>query len=174
MKLISKATWAYGIFLVISASFLQQIFFFLNKILGEYTVGFCFFCLLIIFIFILIYQAIKNNHTGDKLTLLLSLIIFSVILISVQRFFAERAHVIMYGFLGYWAIKDVCKAKPEKIKAIIYASFFTLLINISDEIFQAILPYRVGELQDILTNYLSSAIGIMFYFTLNRQQTTDH
>lgn len=166
--MFSKTTYIYGFFLILAASFLQQVLTFLNKIFGENNIKTIFYLICLVGVCFLFFQVLKN-HLGFKYILIIvTTIIFSGFLISIQPFFGEKTHVILYGILGYIAIQDIYKKNIGTFRALLYTGYFTFFISFLDETFQAILPYRVGEIRDVLTNMLSIGTGILLYCGLHR------
>ena len=166
--MISKTTYIYGFFLVLAASFLQQVLTFANKIFGENNIKIIFYLMCLIGVCFLLFRIINNHLDFKHILVIVTTLTFSWFLISVQQFFGEKTHVILYGILGYITIQDIYKKNIGTFRALLYTGCFTFLISFLDEIFQAILPYRVGEVRDILTNILSIGVGISVYFGLKR------
>ena len=88
------------------------------------------------------------------------------ILITFQKIFAEKTHFIMYGILGYLAMKDSYNYFSNITKSILLSILFTLAISTGDEIFQGILPYRVGSISDICINFIGGSLGISTFINL--------
>ncbi len=169
MKGFSKITVGFGIYIIISASFMRQINDVLTKVFGKEAVRASFFVLffLIIALYIgyIIYKRIPVYRIG------LSLLGFGLayLLISWQPFFAEKLHIVEYGILGYLALKDLFGMDRGISGNIIYALCFVALIGSLDEGFQWILPYRVFEVRDIVTNVVSGTLGIIQFLIYRRR-----
>lgn len=179
MKYFSKLTIGLAAYIVISASFMLQIRNFLVKTLGGESVKLVFiFLFFLIALFYISYIYRKTHIFG----VLFSIFIFvlAYFLILNQPYFAEKIHVLEYGILGYLALRDLSilrqssglplnevewSKKNKKIfKNILLAISFISVIGILDETFQGFLPYRVGEIRDVVTNVVSGLLGIFQYF----------
>jgi len=75
---------------------------------------------------------------------------------------AEKIHVIEYGVLGWFALKDLLRVN-QKTKAAILACGFSGIMGVFDELFQWVLPYRTFEIQDIVFNALGGIWGVGLY-----------
>lgn len=167
MNSFSKITYFYGLFIVISASFLRQFFNLLNQVFGKRNIEVFFYILCVIIILYLIFFAIKSKSNLKNFILLFLVIVIGIKLISTLEIFAEKTHILMYGLLGYFAISDTVKKMGLSINAIIYASCFTLAISLLDEGFQFILPYRVGDTLDVCTNCAGSILGMLTFYIIS-------
>lgn len=167
--MFSKLTYIYGISIIISASFLQQILVFLNKTFGDKFVELFFYLFCLIGIGYFFTRVItKQFLTLKQIIITEIIIILTIVLMWIQPDFAEKTHVVLYGCLGYLAVRDLCCKNLGAFRILLYASIFTFLISLLDELFQAILPYRVGDLRDILTNTCGSFLGFALYLALNQ------
>lgn len=66
----------------------------------------------------------------------------------------ERVHIILFGFLGF--LLGVHSQRPA-----LQWILLGLIIAALDEGLQALLPYRVGDLRDIILNSLSLLLGAL-------------
>jgi len=163
---ISPTTIIIGSLIVISASFVRQLMDLLTSYLGEK--GFLVLigaltasCLL----FFLIY-VIKNAHPRVfRFSLLLLALIIGLTLMWKIEIIEERIHILEYGLLGWFAARDLISRK-KKAKGIILACLVVLLFGTIDEVFQKILPYRVGEARDLVLNGLGGLWGVFLYLTV--------
>lgn len=76
----------------------------------------------------------------------------------------ERIHVIKYGILGFLLARDI--SKPTYINTFIVAFCAGLFVGIVDELFQWILPSRVGDIRDVVIDCISTALGILVLLAL--------
>jgi len=168
MKPFSRITIGLGIYIIISASFMLQVMDFLARNFGNGAIKlilFSLFSLLIaLYISYILYKRLPIYRIG------LSLLGFGAayLLILWQPFFAEKLHILEYGILGYLALKDTFRMDKHTAINIIYALCFVTLIGSLDEGFQRVLPYRVFEVRDIVTNVLSGALGIIQFLIYRR------
>lgn len=73
---------------------------------------------------------------------------------------AKKAHLIMYGGLGYVALNAV-RVEPWGGKGLRGGLVYLALAGVVDEIIQAILPMRFFSLRDILANWLGASLGCL-------------
>ena len=71
-------------------------------------------------------------------------------------------HLINFGLLGWLTIKDIGKFK-KGIKGIGLSLLLCLFIAMIEETFQWWLPYRVGEVRDVLFAGIGGAWGISLF-----------
>jgi hypothetical protein len=169
MKL-SKLTIGFGIYLIVSASYMTQVWDFTNKIFGQDAVKIiCFnlFFASIIAYFVFLY---KSNAGLFK-----SLAGFLILLLTfyfawLQSLYGEKMHVLEYGLLGFLAAKDLFKSRFA-LKALLYSLLFVILISSFDEIFQKLLPYRFGEIKDAVVNIISGIFGIILFLITKNNDT---
>lgn len=164
-KRLSKITVGWGAYIVVSAAFMLQVRSWLFRVLGDFVVINCFrLCFVLIFIFTVIY-AFRMRLSLFRVWAILFIFILGYLLVLWQPYFSEKAHVLTYGLLGYLTSKDLLDTKRKlQFKNIALALCFVSLVSALDEIFQGILPYRVGEIRDFTTNIMSSTLGIGLWF----------
>jgi VanZ family protein len=85
---------------------------------------------------------------------------------------AEKTHILEYGILAWMALRDLDKNKKGVLKSAILAFIFAALVGVVDEAFQKLLPWRVFEVRDMLTNALSAALGIAVYLSGRKARLT--
>lgn len=146
-----------------------QLLEFFYKIFGTYNIQLTLYLLSILAGFILIIYAVKIGYTIAQVSSILLIICIGSLLMYLLPIFGEKTHVILYGALGYLAIKDTQNKIPGLVKPLFYATLFTSAINLLDELFQGILPYRVGEVRDILINFICTVLGFLLYFALKKK-----
>jgi VanZ family protein len=114
--------------------------------------------------------AFKRRISLPKALILFSVFSLGYLLAARQRFLAEKTHILMYGLLGYMASSDLAGEKDISLpKNTLFALAFVTLISGLDETLQFILPYRVGELKDFMTNVLSGMLGMALFFSLRKE-----
>ncbi len=64
----------------------------------------------------------------------------------------ERLHLLLFGLFGYLSLGALGPAR---------GALAVLLLALCDEALQGLLPYRVGDWWDVLTNLLSGAAGAL-------------
>jgi VanZ family protein len=213
----SKITLIFGAFIVISASFMQQIRGYFIQIFGQRVllsaVMGLFFIISILFLFLTVKnsgllkgslkkyfltriptnekpnlhkflsadrQDIRGNlikirvHSCQKefpsahlkILIVFLLLILTYFLIKAQPYLSEKTHIFSYGFLGFLATKDLCQKRRHPLLIICGMSILVFMVSCLDEVFQHILPYRVGELRDVITNFIAGLLGGGLYKTI--------
>ena len=74
----------------------------------------------------------------------------------------EKIHLLEFAVLGWFASRDLVK-NNRKVKGVIFALAFTLMVGVLDEVFQGILPYRYFQWCDIGFNSAGGVWGIILY-----------
>lgn len=168
--MFSKKTYIYGLLLVISASFTFQIYKFFEVRLGVSTIqSIIYTCFLIVGVTLVIY-GIKIKPTILQILYLSLAFLMSLAIIRYSPFLAEKTHILSYGLLGYLSTSDLIKKNFNSIKSIFFSFVFGLGINVSDELFQGLLPYRFGEIRDVVINIVCTIIGILIFFGFNKKE----
>ena len=111
---ISKVTFIFGLFIIISAAFMGQVGSFISEKLGK-----PYFELLIGILFLLsaagLILYLKRAALGK-----IKLLIFIAVFIAGSLFawhldiLVERMHLLEYGLLGWLAIRDTLRKKKEE------------------------------------------------------------
>ena len=165
---VSASTIIIGASIVISASFARQLMDLLKSYLGDRGFFFLIGVLFIGFILVFLIYVIKNNHPGVfRSILLLFILIIGLTLMWKIKIIEERIHILEYGLLGWFAARDLI-LRRNKTKGVILACALVGIFGIIDEVFQKILPYRVGEARDVVLNGLGGLWGISLYITAQK------
>jgi VanZ family protein len=165
----SNATIGWGIYLIVSASYVLQLNTWLTGKLGKpFVMGF--FWSISIFISIMaIAYALKARLGALKTSSAILVFVLGCLLSTRQQYFSEKAHILLYGLLGCLAARDMIGAESApKTGSMVLALSFVALIGVADELFQWVLPYRFCETKDIITNILSGALGIGLFIALRK------
>lgn len=176
MKL-SKLTISLGLYIVVSASFMRQAWEFITVKFGTpLAKAFC-VALFVIAAFLILVHSFKRYRKDYPLGLVrafklsrglvriaLNIVITAAAVVFAwqQPYFAEKMHILEYGLLGWLAAWDFQNCR-KRTRQIISALLFISLISVLDEGFQKILPYRVGEIRDFITNIISGILGISLF-----------
>lgn len=164
-KGLSKITVAWGAYIVVCAAFMLQVRSWLIGTFGDRVVFAAFkLCFILIFVLTLIY-AFRKHPGLFRVCAVFCIFVLGYLLVLWQPYFSEKTHVLTYGLLGYLAAKDLIGKRGKlELKTVLLAISFVSLVSALDETFQAILPYRVGEIRDFLTNLMSGTLGIGLWF----------
>jgi len=156
---LSWITIGAGIYIIISASFSRPVWDLLVSHLGEktlYLVGTILFLAVAAY---LLSRIIRFHFSWPRLLFNLALIILVFAFSWQQEYFVKKIHVLEYGFLGWFSVRDLDKTKPASM-AIAWSLLFILLIGSWDEIFQAYLPNRYAKISDVIINIIGGGFGI--------------
>lgn len=160
---IGKPGLFLGIYIIVSASFMQQVWAAAKKTLGRDILPAFFLLLCLAVTFLLFYKALKDKTGIYRLFLILAFCISGFIFAWRQPYVTEKMHVLEYGLLGWLSMRGLSKGNSERLKAMLCAFIFVALVSCLDEGFQKILPWRVFEVRDILTNLISGILGILLF-----------
>lgn len=80
-----------------------------------------------------------------------------------QPYPSEKAHVIQFALLGWLAARDQEQETKTPYKALFMAFLFVLLIGALEEGYQKLLPWRVCDARDILTDTIGGMLGVILY-----------
>ncbi len=105
---------------------------------------------------------IRKSSNFIKIIAFITVLTIGIVLAWQIKIAIEKIHILEYGILGWFAGRDLIKTN-KKIKGAILACIFCTIVGILDEIFQAILPYRVCEIRDVMLNTLGGAWGLVLY-----------
>ncbi len=164
-KSLSVVTIGWAAFIVISASFMRQLLNLTLTILTRDQVSAFIYTALALIGLLVVWAAWKQKSV-QKIVFACLPLGFLACLALAMPMAEERVHIIKYGLLGYLACKDICKAQEGYLKSLFSVLVFGVFVSGLDEAFQALLPYRVGDLRDIGFDCLSLIAGIMIYFII--------
>jgi len=179
----SKITLFLAVYIIISASFAQQAWFFLKALLGIKILLFLFILAYAGIILVALSKKIKSASSFKQIILFSIIYTWGFIFAWRQPYPAEKTHVLEYGLLAWLSMRDLTDPSesfsyysspmghPEaqraegshKLRNVLSALAFILIIGSLDEGFQKLLPWRVFEIRDIITNVLSGAFGIALF-----------
>ncbi len=160
---ISKITFIFGLFIIASAAFMGQVGSFISGKLGK-----PYFELLIGILFLVtaagLILYLKRGGLGKiKLSIFLAVFVGGFLFAWHLDILVERIHLLEYGLLGWLAIRDTLREEKKIIKASIFSALFILGVSIVDEIFQWRLPYRVGDVRDVVFNEVGGLWGMSLF-----------
>jgi glycopeptide antibiotics resistance protein len=166
---LSRLTIFFGLFIVISASFmrqaLEQLYFHIGKHLT--TTIFGIFCILA---FLMIMLRLAKSPINIPRKILFFLILLAGFYFSWQlKILAERIHILEYGFLGYLASRDLWK-KSSIVKTVIFLFLTVAIFAFLDEGFQYLLPYRVCDIRDVIFNLTGGLWGAGLFLIKNQSK----
>ena len=144
--------------ILIASTFLRQIFGLVKELSSLAFIKNSLW-LALIFCFGYVIIKIRNEKLQlipTSLSLLFALIIFSFCEIPEERF-----HLFEFGLLGLLLSKDLRSFSP------IWPIAAGFVWGVIDELLQALLPYRVGDLRDVHLNTICVCYGVFLGYALN-------
>lgn len=164
---LSKTTILIALCIIISASFMLQLMRFLQGHIGRdgliILVGLMLVVPGLAFLIYTIIDGIKGK-TFDPGKVFVQAVVLSMIVVLAWQIenYAERIHVAEFVLLGWFAGRDMIKT-GKGARGVILACAFCAGVGLLDEIFQAILPHRFFDLNDIISNTLGGGWGTVLY-----------
>lgn len=162
---LSKLTGFIGLFIIISAAFMRQLMDFTKLYTGERGFIVLIGLLSLIGGLTFLIFALKAKPSLIRILGVITVLAIGLSLAWQIKIVVERIHILEYGFLGWFASRDLIRGRSKKLKGIILACLLATAVGIIDEVFQAILPYRFFDLRDILFNSLGGIWGIVLYLS---------
>jgi len=105
---------------------------------------------------------IGKHHSFLKSSIFIIVLIIGMWFCWQLKIPEEKIHLLEFAVLGWFASRDLVK-NNRKVKGVIFALAFTLMVGVLDEVFQGILPYRYFQWCDIGFNSAGGVWGIILY-----------
>ena len=159
---ISRLSWAWIIFVLLSSTFMRQLFNLAATLTSRTTITYLLWLLFLVIglaiTYLLYYQLRKpllgSAHNARQYSVsLLSTFLAGLTLAYFLEIPEERIHLIKYGLIGALVYRD--------LNSRIVTILFGIGIACLDEFFQYLLPYRVGDLRDVLIDTLGIIWGML-------------
>jgi hypothetical protein len=157
---LSRLSIFFGIWLIISASFMRQVLEFFWSVVGTtYAMLYTKIIFMILGLIAMYFMILRKDIKIPKLAAIAALTVFAYIYIRNLTIVAEKIHVIEYAVFGWLVCRDLTKGGYLS-KGIVAACILCLLVGSIDEAFQAALPYRVFDWLDIRHNLFGGVEGV--------------
>ncbi|MBW1659676.1 MAG: VanZ family protein [Deltaproteobacteria bacterium] len=101
----------------------------------------------------------RNRISWPRILVVASTFVGIFLFLKGMRIPEERIHIFQYGLLGFLLVTSN-REKSWK-QTFVMAFFVVLLVAGADEVFQAFLPDRVGEIRDVGFGCLGGIWGIL-------------
>lgn len=125
----------------------------------------------VLLIFLVIGVWVKTRITKLSSYFILGMVLFGYIYgITVIQYPEEKIHLIEYGFLAYLAVKAI-RVDVQKPIAYGYAFLLVSIFGWIDEGIQYVLPNRYYQIEDVILNSISGALGLALVFIVQREQS---
>ena len=169
---ISKITIFWAIYVIISASFLRQVSIFLSRNLGRPGLNMMLCVLFLLGGALVFFRLYKSRPTIWRVFLFLGILAAGFFYASQIEIMEERLHLINFGILGWLITKDIGELR-KSFRGVGFSLLFCLFVAIIDEIFQWWLPYRQGDIRDVLFAGIGGMWGIsLFLISLNPESSS--
>lgn len=162
MKL-SKFTVFLSVYIIISSSFMQQVWNAWKVMFGTKRLILFFILLCLVTVSAILYKNLKSGINIKRMFLICVICILGFIFALRQPYLPEKAHVLEFGILGWLTLRDLTKQDKNFLKAVLKGLLFVTIIGFLEEGFQKFLPWRRFETRDIITDVLSGVLGIILY-----------
>src|SRR4030042_5068079 len=149
---LSKFTLFFGVYIILSSIFMQQVWGVWKAIFGTKLLILFFVALCLMATGSIIHKSIKAGIRVNRLILICLICAWGFIFAWRQPYLSEKSHVLEFALLGWLAMRDLTKQGRHLLKAGLPAFIFAAVIGYLGEGIQKFLPWRVFELRDILTN----------------------
>lgn len=167
---ISKITIFWAVYLIISSSFMRQVLNFILKNLGRTGLDIMLWVIFLLGGVVVFFYLCKSRPAIWRISLFLGIFVLGLFYAAQVKIIEERMHLINFGLLGWLIIKDISRFK-NGIMGIGLSLLSCIFIAIIEETFQWWLPYRVGEIHDVLLAVMGGFWGISLF--LSSHQTND-
>ncbi len=149
----------YIAYLLLSATFARQALAGLTHFFGKHTIQEVPWMLLVFVILLIVWGLVRQRkHSMGVFLSILSTVGIFLFLRAMQNP-DERIHIFQYGLLGFLVMLEV-RNRPLKM-SLYLALGVVVLTACADELFQAFLPYRVGDIRDVGFGLVGGAWGTL-------------
>lgn len=159
---LSKATIIFGLFIVISASFMKQVLDFIYASIGKQATILALGISFIVIFVVLLWRIMGLKIANYRKLLFLIVLVLGLYFSWSLKIVAERIHILEYGLLGYLASQDLFKTKLS-FKSALFIFITLAIFAFLDEGLQYFLPYRVFDLRDIVFNLAGGSWGLILF-----------
>ena len=158
---LSRLTCFFGIYIVVSASFMRQVQNWLYVFLGQKNVFLVYNILFALVVYAVFIYIFRKRLAWIRVLFALGIFGLAWDLVMRQPFLTEQVHVLTYGILGALAARDLVRQNAFLVKIIVFSIIVVTVVSFFDELFQAFLSYRSGDIRDVVTNILGGALGVL-------------
>ena len=168
---LSWITIGWGAYIVLSAAFMNQVSLWLASTVGDSFLEGSFWALSILILIAAVAYTYKAHISILRAGAVICVFILMYLLSAWQQYFADKTHILSYGLLGYLASRDLAASGTmTKVRDLAAVMAFVIFISACDEIFQWLLPYRTGEMKDLMTDIVSGALGACLFMITRKSR----
>ncbi len=154
---LSPIVIAWSIWIIVSALFMRQILTLVVRIMGHSYVAYLIWLLFgILFLPVVLFE-LKRLH---RVLLFSAVFLPALFLFSLLPVAEERFHFLEFGILGWMIMRE---NSERRFEGILVATMLGLCVAAMDESLQLIIPWRVGDVRDILFGTAGSLWGALSY-----------
>lgn len=171
---LSRVTIAFASFIIISAVFMRQVLNFLRFSIGTTGISIMIWLLFLAGSVVVFFYLKKIQPERWRILLFLLVGLLAISYALEMEIMEERIHLIKYGLLGWFISGDIIL--PKKFLKFLTAILFCIAIGGVDEVFQKFIPWRVGDIRDVLFAGIGGSIGMLLFlicgskpFSCNKQ-----
>lgn len=158
---LSKITIYFISFIIISAIFMRQVLNFLRFSVGQIGINIIIWLIFLVGA-IAVFRYLKKIQTERwKILLFLLVLLLAILYAAEMQIIEERIHLVKYALLGWFVAGDIIVS--QKILKFIPVILFCIAIAGVDEIFQIFIPWRVGDIRDVLFGGIGGGIGLILF-----------
>lgn len=164
---LSVFTIGWGLYIVVSASFMLQVNLWLTALVGDPALARSFWIVSGVAMAVIVGWAAGVRPGLRRAAGVLAVFVTAYAFGRFLHDFTDKVHILIYGILGFSASCDLLGrggrpglryvARPLAVIAVVAAA---------DESFQWILPYRFGTIPDFLVNVAGGALGVLLWVIL--------
>ena len=148
-----------------SAFYMRQVLNYLFSVIGNRGVSmmlvFMFLCC-VLYICLAVYSQKKSVL---KLFLIGTALALVLLIAFRMRILEEKIHLIKYGLLGWLSSRDNIRTASAH-SPVVTGVLVSLLVVIADETLQHYLPWRVGDIRDVVFGITGGISGALIYTLL--------
>lgn len=159
---LSKTTIGFASFIIISAIFMRQVLNFLRFSIGTAGISIMIWILFLLCGVVVFRYLKKIQPERWRILLFLLVLLLAVSYALEMEIMEERIHLIKYGLLGWFIAGDVIIPKKLLFK-FLTVIFFCMAVGGVDEVFQIFIPWRVGDIRDVLFAGIGGSIGTLLF-----------
>jgi len=113
------------------------------------------------------FSSVRRKSTLSLLIIAIVAYVFGFIALKIPE---EKIHFIEYGFLAYFVFRAISFDLKEEPFVYFLSLLLVSLIGWGDEGLQHILPNRYYQIQDVLLNSISGALGLYLTYIFRRER----
>jgi len=123
--------------------------------------------LLLVILVVLFFKKVRIKKPSTYFLLLFTLMIYGYAIATI-KYPEEKLHFVEYGILGFLIFRAF-RLDYNALKSYLFAFILTSLFGWGDEGIQYLLPNRYYQIDDVILNSVSGALGLFTTFIYQRE-----